>query len=63
MKVCETCGKEIATIDGENECITCEESSHTKRVRAHQRRQERDQVMRDAGLVKVKGILGGTYWE
>lgn len=26
-------------------------------------RRERDQVMRDLGLKKVRGNLGGTYWE
>jgi hypothetical protein len=26
-------------------------------------RRERDQVMRDLGLKKVRGMLGGTYWE
>lgn len=27
------------------------------------RRQSRDQAMRDLGLTKVRGNLGGTYWE
>jgi len=26
-------------------------------------RRARDQAMRDAGLTKVRGGLGGTYWE
>lgn len=26
-------------------------------------RKSRDQAMRDLGLVKVRGALGGTYWE
>jgi len=26
-------------------------------------RQGRDQAMRDVGLTKVRGNLGGTYWE
>ena len=30
---------------------------------ARENRQSREQVMRDCGLVKVKGALGGTYWE
>jgi hypothetical protein len=33
------------------------------RMRAQSRRRERDSVMRDFGLVKVRGALGGTYWE
>ena len=27
------------------------------------RRNERERTMRDLGLVKVRGALGGTYWE
>ena len=27
------------------------------------RRQNRDQAMRDMGLVRVRGALGGVYWE
>lgn len=27
------------------------------------RRGERDSAMRDAGLVKVRGALGGIFWE
>lgn len=34
-----------------------------KRRRANRARRERDQVMRDCGLVKVRGAKGGTYWE
>ena len=26
-------------------------------------RRERDQVMRDMGLKRVRGALGGVYWE
>ena len=35
-------------------------------TKAHNRaiaRQDREQVLRDCGLVKVRGALGGTYWE
>ena len=34
-----------------------------KRYKRNKSRRERDQLMRDLGLVKVKGNLGGTYWE
>ena len=34
-----------------------------KKCRTNRMRRERDQAMRDCGLVKVKGALGGTYWE
>jgi len=34
------------------------------RIRAAEReRAERERVLRDMGLVKVRGALGGTYWE
>ena len=31
MKVCETCGKEITTIDGENQCLACEEGAEARK--------------------------------
>jgi len=33
------------------------------RERANKIRRERDQVMRDMGLKRVRGALGGVYWE
>lgn len=66
MKVCERCGVEISTKDGEGRCENCEESPNTKRLTAttvKRRKMEREQIMRDCGLVKVKGAMGGTYWE
>lgn len=58
MKVCEKCGEEIATKDGDNDCGKCRK----KKDRA-KRRKEREDVLRSCGLVKVRGALGGTYWE
>ena len=63
MKICQTCGNEIGTRDGDNECPTCELASRTKRATARQKRRERDQALRDMGMIKVRGALGGTYWE
>ena len=70
MKVCETCGEEIDTRDGENECTGCDntngdtnDKAKKARERAKKRRRERDEVMRSLGLKKVKGSMGGTYWE
>ncbi len=64
MKVCETCGEELGTKDGDNECRECEDNaSKARRAKARASRKARDQVMRDCGLVKVRGALGGTYWE
>lgn len=62
MKVCEICGEEIGGRDGDNTCTSCEAKELTKANRRKLRRM-RDQVMRDCGLVKVRGALGGTYWE
>lgn len=64
MKVCEICGKEISTRDGDNRCRQCDEPAGAeKRAARTARRKERDAIMRSFGLVKVKGALGGTYWE
>ena len=65
MKVCESCGDEIGTKDGENRCAKCEneQASKAKKAARNKPRRERDQVMRDCGLVKVRGAMGGTFWE
>lgn len=34
-----------------------------KRDRRNRERRERNQVMRDLGLKRVRGALGGVYWE
>lgn len=60
MKVCERCGKEIFTKDGDNRCAGCEDKPAKRKPR---RKSERDLLMESLGLVKVKGALGGTYWE
>ena len=65
MKICEKCGIEIGTKDGENRCEPCDVlafSLRMKKLRAKQRR-ERADIMQSLGLVKVRGALGGTYWE
>ncbi len=62
MKVCERCGDEISTRDGENLCRKCE-NKKVKAAKARARRRERDAVMQSVGLTKVRGTLGGTYWE
>lgn len=75
MKVCELCGTEISTRDGENRCTACEDNpemrgrgdtsadAKAKRQRRNANRRARDEVMRSLGLVKVRGAMGGTYWE
>ena len=66
MKVCQRCGVEIDTRDGENLCRDCDGSSDRKKVsrkKATQRRREMDDVMDSLGLVKVRGAMGGTYYK
>lgn len=33
------------------------------RARSNRMRRDRDQAMKDLGLTRVKGMLGGVYWE
>ena len=66
MKACEHCGIEIDTRDGDNLCPECDHrlamgKRRTRKAKA--RRREIDSIMRDLGLVKVRGALGGTYYE
>lgn len=42
-------------------CAACTARAKTKAKSA--RRSEREQVMKDLGLVKVRGACGGVYWE
>lgn len=57
MKVCEICDKEISTRDGDNRC---DKHQDTKRKRKKSARQE---AMESLGLKRVRGALGGTYYE
>lgn len=68
MKVCENCGIEIGTKDGDNRCDRCSYllklSGERKQKRhAKEDRKARERILSDLGLVKVKGALGGVYWE
>ncbi len=64
MKFCEVCGEEIYTKDGDNHCSDCETNERTY-VKGNRKAQKsaREQAMLDMGLVKVRGAMGGTYWE
>jgi predicted nucleic acid-binding Zn-ribbon protein len=44
-----------------NLCPSCRQRE--SRIRAAQNRKAKESVMRDCGLVKVRGALGGVYWE
>jgi hypothetical protein len=61
MKVCITCGKEISTRDGDNYCGIAGCKSPPKKRKSN--RKAMDDAMRSMGLVKVRGAMGGTYWE
>lgn len=65
MKVCRICEAEIDTPDGENLCAACERDgarrARNKRVRANRRAM--NEAMRSIGMTKVRGAMGGTYWE
>lgn len=67
MKVCENCTSEDVGLDGENLCPACDATEGDKvklrRQRAKVQRKAREDVMRSMGLVKVRGSLGGVYWE
>ena len=64
MKVCENCGIEIGTRDGDNLCVECDEKvAMGKRLRRNGLARARHQAMLDCGLVRVKGALGGIYYE
>lgn len=60
MKVCQRCGEEIATRDGEN---TCPGGCKLKKEKRSRSRRERDQAMEALGMTKVRGAMGGVYWE
>lgn len=42
-------------------CADC--NARRKTRQASQRKAERESILRDCGLVKVRGALGGIYWE
>jgi len=63
MKVCKICGDEIATKDGENSCLKCQKASAGKKKLFKKNAETRDAIMESLGLVKVRGAMGGVYWE
>ena len=63
MKFCNVCGCEIATRDGDNTCRSCEDAGAKKKAKAKRARLERGAALRSGGLVKVRGAMGGIYWE
>lgn len=61
---CRQCNKDFerpGATCGASECQEKEASAKRKRARLNHK--ELEQAMKDLGLVKVRGALGGTYWE
>ncbi len=58
---CIRCGVVFSSIRAQDLCPDCRKRESRKR--AYLRRKERESVLRDCGLVKVRGALGGVYWE
>jgi len=65
MKFCAKCGDEIGTKDGDNLCRKCDDAAANgkRRPRARQMRKERHEVLTSLGLTRVRGALGGVYYE
>ena len=64
MKFCNICGEEIDTRDGYNFCDECEQAELvTVRGKRRQAKKAREAALESLGLVKVRGLFGGTYWE
>lgn len=53
LSTCEECR------DGS--CKQCK--AYKRRKRARENRKAKDEAMKSLGLTKVRGALGGTYWE
>ena len=62
MKVCEECDNEIFSKDGENRCESCEKKRLSKK-RAADKRRAMHEVAKSLGLTRVRGALGGVYYE
>lgn len=63
--MCQECGDEIDGLDGDNLCRKCDDAAANgkRRVRARQMRKERHDVLTSLGLKRVRGALGGVYYE
>ena len=60
MKVCQSCYSEIHTKDGVNRCKQCRKLKADERRRVAKAQRE---AMESIGLVRVRGALGGVYYE
>ncbi len=62
MKVCESCDTEISSKDGDNRCESCEKKKSRNKRAAENRRAMRE-AMKSLGMTRVRGALGGVYYE
>jgi hypothetical protein len=62
MKFCERCGNECCGRDGENRCRDCQ-CGKVKKSAAAAQRKARHEALVSCGLVRVRGALGGVYYE
>lgn len=63
MKVCEICMTELFNVrDGNNRCETCKRKPGTKK-KAKDRRKEMDDLMASCGMTRVRGAMGGVFYE
>lgn len=64
MKVCEKCFEEISTKDGDNRCPACDGiAPKPKTKRKRRTRKEMDDLMASVGMTRVRGSMGGTWYE
>lgn len=56
-------GLNTQTESAELRAATSEQKRIARQKRANANRKARNQAMRDLGLVRVRGNLGGVYWE
>lgn len=65
MKTCEDCGDSIDTRDGENKCAKCEAAAADgkRRAKAKAKRKAMHDALVSCGLVRVRGAMGGVYYE
>ena len=66
MKVCEKCETEIFTGDGDNKCPACERAAGENKKKKEKKKFDvaaKRALMTSLGLTRVRGALGGIYYE
>jgi len=65
---CRHCGNDLEAIQvprfgAKLQHVSSAAGEECKRKQRNKARRQRDQIRRDCGLVRVRGALGGVYWE